>query len=174
MRPQNTALDGLFEIPTFQQVIDLAKAKGVGIYPETKHPTFFRSLGFSFDAPLLGTLRRNGLDRPDAKVFIQSFDSTNLQWLRSRTGLPLVQLVEATGPHGGQSDLVTTTGLRRVAQWADAVGVGLADTEQEACRERNVRTAGILDHSAQRHWHLVPGEQLFGLVLHQIHGLVLL
>src|SRR6266540_1879620 len=51
VRPQNTALDGLFEVPTFQEVIDLATSKGVGIYPETKHPTFFQSLGFSFDAP---------------------------------------------------------------------------------------------------------------------------
>ena len=42
VRPQNTALNGLFEVPTFQEVIDLAKSKGVGIYPETKHPTFFK------------------------------------------------------------------------------------------------------------------------------------
>ena len=73
VRPQNTALDGLFEVPTFQEVIDLAKSKGVGIYPETKHPTFFQSLGFSFDAPLLGTLRRNGLDRPTSKDWMKTF-----------------------------------------------------------------------------------------------------
>src|SRR4051812_38640207 len=56
VRPQNTALNGIYQVPTFQEVIDLAKANGVGIYPETKHPTFFQSLGFDFDAPLLGTL----------------------------------------------------------------------------------------------------------------------
>ena len=61
----------------------------------------------------------HGYGGPEAPVFIQSFEPGNLQWLRSRTGLPLVQLVEATG----RVDLVTSTGLRRVAQWADAVGV---------------------------------------------------
>src|SRR3954470_17768452 len=72
--PQNTALNGLFEIPTFQEVIDLAKANDVGIYPETKHPTFFESLGFRFDGLLLGTLSANGLNHRGAKVFIQSFE----------------------------------------------------------------------------------------------------
>jgi glycerophosphoryl diester phosphodiesterase len=131
VRPQNTALDGLFEIPTFQQVIDLAKAKGVGIYPETKHPTFFRSLGFSFDAPLLGTLRRNGLDRRDAKVFIQSFEVGNLQRLARETRIPLIQLIDASGAPADfvasgdprtYDDLVTRRGLAEIATYADGIG----------------------------------------------------
>ncbi|MGZ4325043.1 MAG: glycerophosphodiester phosphodiesterase [Solirubrobacteraceae bacterium] len=131
VRPQNTALDGLFEIPTFQEVIDLAKAKGVGIYPETKHPTFFQSLGFSFDAPLLATLRRNGLDRPDAKVFIQSFEVGNLQRLRRETPLPLIQLIDAAGAPADfvassdprtYDDLVTPQGLAEISTYADGIG----------------------------------------------------
>jgi glycerophosphoryl diester phosphodiesterase len=131
VRPQNTALDGLFEVPTFQEVIDLAKAKGVGIYPETKHPTFFGSLGFSFDAPLLDTLRRNGLDRPDAKVFIQSFEVGNLQRLRGETRLPLIQLIDsagapadfvASGDPRTYDDLVTPQGLAEIATYADGIG----------------------------------------------------
>ena len=131
VRPQNTALDGLFEVPTFQEVIDLAKAKGVGIYPETKHPTFFQSLGFSFDAPLLATLRRNGLDRPDAKVFIQSFEVGNLQRLRRETPLPLIQLIDATGAPADfvasgdprtYDDLVTPQGLAEISTYADGIG----------------------------------------------------
>jgi glycerophosphoryl diester phosphodiesterase len=43
VRPANTAFDGLYQVPTFQEVIDLAKQRHVGIYPETKHPTYFRS-----------------------------------------------------------------------------------------------------------------------------------
>ena len=78
MRPANTAFNGQFEIPTFQEVIDLAKRHGVGIYPETKHPTYFDSIGLSLEEPLLATLRRNGLDRRGAKVFIQSFETSNL------------------------------------------------------------------------------------------------
>ena len=131
VRPQNTALDGLFEIPTFQEVIDLAKANGVGIYPETKHPTFFQSLGFSFDAPLLATLRRNGLDRPGAKVFIQSFEVGNLQRLRRETPLPLIQLIDvagapadfvASGDPRTYDDLVTPQGLAEISTYADGIG----------------------------------------------------
>jgi glycerophosphoryl diester phosphodiesterase len=131
VRPQNTALDGLFEVPTFQEVIDLAKAKGVGIYPETKHPTFFQSLGFSYDAPLLDTLRANGLDRPDAKVFIQSFEVGNLQRLRGETQLPLIQLIDSTGAPADfvasgdprtYDDLVTPQGLAEIATYADGIG----------------------------------------------------
>jgi glycerophosphoryl diester phosphodiesterase len=131
VRPQNTALDGLFEIPTFQEVIDLAKAKGVGIYPETKHPTFLQSLGFSYDAPLLGTLRRNGLDRPGAKVFIQSFEVGNLQRLRRETRLPLIQLIDSSGAPADfvasgdprtYDDLVTPQGLAEIATYADGIG----------------------------------------------------
>jgi glycerophosphoryl diester phosphodiesterase len=131
VRPQNTALNGLFEVPTFQEVIDLAKSKGVGIYPETKHPTFFKSLGFSFDGPLLGTLRRNGLDRRGAKVFIQSFEVGNLQRLRRETPLPLIQLIDvsgapadfvASGDPRTYNDLVTPRGLREIATYADGIG----------------------------------------------------
>ena len=62
LRPDNTAFDGLYQVPTFQEVIDLAKRAGVGIYPETKHPTYFDSIGLSLEEPLLATLRANGLD----------------------------------------------------------------------------------------------------------------
>jgi glycerophosphoryl diester phosphodiesterase len=131
VRPQNTALDGLFEIPTFQEVIDLAKANDVGIYPETKHPTFFQSLGFSFDAPLLSTLARNGLDHRDAKVFIQSFEVGNLQRLRRQTRLPLIQLIDVSGAPADlvaqgdprtYDDLVTPRGLAAIARYADGIG----------------------------------------------------
>jgi glycerophosphoryl diester phosphodiesterase len=128
VRPQNTALDGLFEVPTFQEVIDLAKQHGVGIYPETKHPTFFKSKGFDFDGPLLGTLSANGLNHKGAKVFIQSFEVGNLQRLNTKTPLPLVQLIDATGgPADKQGTLtydqmVTPQGLADIARYADGIG----------------------------------------------------
>src|SRR4051812_31726327 len=131
VRPQNTALDGLFEIPTFQEVIDLAKKHGVGIYPETKHPTFFKSKGFDFDGPLLGTLRANGLDHRGAKVFIQSFEVGNLQRLNTKTPLPLVQLIDVSGAPADfvksgdprtYDDLVTPQGLADIAKYADGIG----------------------------------------------------
>src|SRR3954447_5530173 len=128
VRPQNTALDGLFEVPTFQEAIDLAKQHGVGIYPETKHPTFFKTKGFDFDGPLLGTLSANGLNHRGAKVFIQSFEVGNLQRLNTKTPLPLVQLIDATGgPADKQGTLtydqmVTPQGLADIARYADGIG----------------------------------------------------
>jgi glycerophosphoryl diester phosphodiesterase len=165
VRPQNTALDGLFEVPTFQEVIDLAKAKGVGIYPETKHPTFFRSLGFSFDRPLLGTLRRNGLDRPGAKVFIQSFEVGNLQRLRHETRLPLIQLIDvsgapadfvASGDRRTYDDLVTPRGLREIATYANGIG-------PDKSRIVAGNTAG---HPLGRPTGLVRDAHRVGLLLH--------
>lgn len=131
LRPANAAFDGRFAIPTLQEVIDLARRAHVGIYPETKHPTFFKSLGFDFDRPLLDTLQRNGLDRSGAKVFIQSFEVGNLQRLRRKTRLPLIQLIDASGAPADfvanadrrtYDDLVTPQGLRDIARYADGIG----------------------------------------------------
>jgi glycerophosphoryl diester phosphodiesterase len=131
LRPANTAFDGLYQVPTFQEVIDLAKQAGVGIYPETKHPTYFDSIGLSLEEPLLATLRANGLTGPRAKVFIQSFETANLRELRVRTRLPLVQLIDATGrPYDfvvsgdprTYADLVTPAGLAEIATYAGGIG----------------------------------------------------
>jgi glycerophosphoryl diester phosphodiesterase len=131
VRPANTAFNGVYQVPTFQEVIDLAKANGVGIYPETKHPTFFATQGFDFDGPLLDTLRRNGLDRQGAKVFIQSFEVGNLQRLSRKTKLPLIQLIDSAGAPADlvaagdprtYDDLVTPQGLRDIARYADGIG----------------------------------------------------
>ena len=130
VRPQNTALNGLFEVPTFQEVIDLAKATASG---STPRPSTRRSSSprFLVRRPLLDTLRRNGLDRPGAKVFIQSFEVGNLQRLRRQTTLPLIQLIDPRGAPadfvaGGDprtyDDLVTPPGLREIATYADGIG----------------------------------------------------
>jgi len=125
LRPRNVRYDGRYEVPTFDEVLTLVAdesrrlGRRIGVCPETKHPSYFASIGLALEAPLLATLTRHGLGRAGDPVFIQSFEPGNLQWLRSRTALPLVQLVAATG----RVDLVTGTGLRRVATYADAVGV---------------------------------------------------
>ena len=131
LRPANTAFNGLYQVPTFQEVIDLAKRAGVGIYPETKHPTYFDSIGLSLEEPLLATLRANGLDSRKAKVFIQSFETGNLKELSARTRLPLVQLIDEVGaPYDlvvagdprTYADLVTPAGLAEIATYADGIG----------------------------------------------------
>jgi glycerophosphoryl diester phosphodiesterase len=131
VRPANTAFNGLYQIPTFQEVIDLAKRAGVGIYPETKHPTYFDSIKLSLEEPLLAALRANGLDSRKAKVFIQSFETSNLKELNGETRVPLVQLIDevgapydlvAAGDPRTYADLVTPAGLAEIATYADGIG----------------------------------------------------
>ena len=75
-----------------------ATAKPVGVYPETKHPTYFDSIGLSLEEPLLTTLAANGMDRGRSPVFIQSFETANLQRaVRRSATLPLVQLINCSG-----------------------------------------------------------------------------
>jgi glycerophosphoryl diester phosphodiesterase len=136
LRPQNTAFDGQFEIPTLEEVIALAQREGrarnrvIGIYPETKHPTYFQRIGLPLEEPLVRVLDRAGL-RSNA-VFIQSFEVGNLKKLSRMTRLPLVQLIDAAGAPfdfvaAGDprtySDMVTPAGLREIARYADGVGV---------------------------------------------------
>ncbi|MGH2970308.1 MAG: glycerophosphodiester phosphodiesterase [Solirubrobacteraceae bacterium] len=131
LRPSNTAFDGLYEVPTLQEVIDLAEREGVGIYPETKHPTYFDSIGLSLEEPLVATLKANGWDRPSSPVFIQSFEVSNLQELNRKIRVPLEQLTSASGrPYDftakgdprTYADITSREGLREVARYADGLG----------------------------------------------------
>src|SRR6266446_2833988 len=97
---RNQGWNGAFEVPTFQEVIDLAKHKSaekgraIGIYPETKHPSYFRSIGLALEPPLVAALTANGYDDARAAVFIQSFEVQNLRDLAKMTRVRLVQLME--------------------------------------------------------------------------------
>jgi glycerophosphoryl diester phosphodiesterase len=131
LRPANTAFDGLYEVPTFQEVIDLAKREHVGIYPETKHPTYFDSIGLSLEEPLVATLKRNGWNGKGAPVFVQSFEVANLKQLNRMTNVPLVQLLDgvgrpydftAAGDTRTYADLATPAGLHEIASYADGIG----------------------------------------------------
>ncbi len=138
LRPQNTAYDGRYDIPTLQEVIDLSEwlsrelGRRIGIYPETKHPTYFQSIGKPLEPPLIRTLRRNGLNRRNAKVFVQSFEVANLRGMAPQLKVPLVQLFGgkaqrpydfvASGDTRTYADLATPAGLRRIAAYADGVG----------------------------------------------------
>ncbi|MFN6519100.1 MAG: glycerophosphodiester phosphodiesterase [Nostoc sp. CreGUA01] len=138
LRPQNILYNGLFEIPTFQEIIDLVKNKSaeinrqIGIYPETKHPTYFKSIGLDLETPLLAALTVNGYQGANAPIFIQSFEVSNLQYLSTKTDLPLVQLLNNTGKpydfvvNGNDStyaDLVTASGFKEIAKYAQAIGI---------------------------------------------------
>ena len=103
----------------------------MGIYPETKHPTYFDSIGLSLEEPLVATLKANGWDKPSSPVFIQSFEVSNLQELNGRIRVPLVQLTGASGrPYDftakgdvrTYADITSAAGLRELARYADGVG----------------------------------------------------
>lgn len=137
VRPGNTAYDGRFEIPTFDEVLALAKRESraygrtIGVAPETKHPTYFRSIGLPIEEPMLRSLHRAHLDTKHSKVLIQSFETGNLRRLARQTPLPLEQLTSATGQPwdlaaAGSSrtyaDIMSPAGLKDVATYADWVG----------------------------------------------------
>ena len=136
--------DGQFEIPTFEEILDLAqresakRGRTIGIYPETKHPSFHLALNLPLEERLLDALRKRKLDREDGPVFIQSFESANLQYLRPKTKLPLVQLLDdgalqydASGKrvvgvkipqYGDKRGGVAPQSLEDVAKYANAIG----------------------------------------------------
>lgn len=92
--------DGRYPIPTIEEIIELARresrARGrtIGIYPETKHPTWHCELGLPLEPRLLAALESVGWTSRDSPVFVQSFEAGNLRWLRTRTRLRLVQLLD--------------------------------------------------------------------------------
>jgi len=133
LRPDNRRYDGQQPIPTLADVIALAKCasaqtgRTIGIYPETKHPSYFASIGHPMEARLVAQLRVAGWDSADAPVFIQSFEVNNLKALKSLTGIRLIQLMDA---EGGPADhavdsyatMATPAGLKAVATYAFGIG----------------------------------------------------
>ena len=136
VRPGSSAYDGRFEVPTLEEVLDLArrsrtcKGRRVGVYPETKHPSYFDSIDLPLGEPLVRRLHAAGYRGKRAAAYIQSFEVANLQQLRGMTGVPLVQLINC----GGQpwdftvagdartyADLATPAGLDFVRTYADGI-----------------------------------------------------
>lgn len=143
--------DGLYTIPTLQEIIELAQTESkrlgrtIGIYPETKHPSWHCSLGLALEPALLEALQAAGWQGREAPVFIQSFESGNLRWLRERSDYKLIQLIAGAGiredgtvipwsvpettagcelyPVGAMpKDYTTIAAFEEIAQYADGIG----------------------------------------------------
>lgn len=134
LRPANKEYDGKFEIPTLSQVVELAKnsKRKVGVYIETKHPSYFRSIGLPLEEPLIEVLKRYDWNSRQSRVFIQSFEVGNLWALNRMTEVPLIQLVEAGGQPADfaaiedtrtYADLMKENGLKFIKGYADGIGV---------------------------------------------------
>ncbi|MGV2384889.1 MAG UNVERIFIED_CONTAM: glycerophosphodiester phosphodiesterase, partial [Thermobifida fusca] len=90
VRPYNAELNGRYEIPTLEEIVDLADeltrelGRPIGVYPETKHPSYHASLGLDLEPPLIALLRERGLHGPEPRlpVFLQSFEADSLRKLQ--------------------------------------------------------------------------------------------
>ncbi len=134
LRPANARFDGLYQVPTFADIIALKRAKEaetgrkIGLYPELKHPTWLlQETGIDTVDLLVRQLREEGLDGADAMVFVQVFDIAPLQRLDKMIDAPLILLIR---PEGGPFDepgmtwagIMTPSGLAEVATYADGIG----------------------------------------------------
>ena len=138
LRPQNASFDGQFEVLTFAEVLELVRKTNqnrttpVGVYPELKHPAFFRSLNLPTEERLCDALTRAGYGgKAGPPVFIQCFEVDTLRRLRRLLQVPLVFLVSAqgspadtntTGDKRTYADYLTARGLADVKQFADGIG----------------------------------------------------
>lgn len=132
LRPESVKFNGQESIPTYQEVIDLAKAESarlkrpIGTYPEMKHASYFASIGLPMEARLADILKKNGLDSPTAPVFIQCFDVLPLKTIMGLCKAPRIQLME---PNGGPTDvtlryrdMASAAGLKAISAYANGVG----------------------------------------------------
>jgi glycerophosphoryl diester phosphodiesterase len=188
--------DGRFKIPTLDEVIALAKryskrhGRTIGIYPETKHPTYHRELGLALERPLVKALDRAGLNRRRSPVFIQSFEQGNLKRLNKITPVRLVQLIDAndvnpdgslayappfdrpydwtvSGRAGTFGDLTTDAGLDEVARYADGIGPWKPYVISTAAVDRNGDgTVEESERSVLEPTDLVARAHARGLVVH--------
>jgi len=118
-----------FQIPSFEEILQLLKKseRKVGIYVETKSPTYFRNLNLPIEEKLLDLLKKYNWDA-SSPVFIQSFEVSNLKRLHRLTNIPLVQLVGAPlecpfdQPGLSYGRMLTEDGLSRIANYAAGVG----------------------------------------------------
>lgn len=149
LRKENTRFDNMFEVPTLDEVLNLVaqanerrreearsdrprtRFKPIGVYPETKHPSYFQSIGKPLEEPLVRTLHRHGYRDADAPVYIQSFETANLRKLNRMTRVPLVQLLNGSGKpwdfvQSGDprtyADLAKPAGLADIRSYANGIG----------------------------------------------------
>lgn len=162
--------DGHYPVPTLEEILDLVArldaetGRRIGLYPETKHPSYFRQIGLPLEEPLIAALEARGYRGPTDPVFIQSFETANLRWLRQRTRLRLVQLLDQEGAPwdwreagraGSYADMLTPAGLHDVAGRADGIGphkhlivpwTPAGDLDRPTSLVNDAHAAGLLVH----------------------------
>jgi glycerophosphoryl diester phosphodiesterase len=197
--------NNLFEIPTLDEVINLAKQQSaltgrtIGIYPETKHSTFMKGVaqanGFSatyFEDTLVSKLHAAYGNTASAPVFIQSFESANLQYLNTHTNIKLVQLIDANDVNANGSldltppydrpydfteshdprtfaDLLTPEGLAFVKGYADGIGPWkpyLVKTVDDGVERDGIPGLGPGDRRVDGSTGVIEAAHAAGLLVH--------
>ncbi|MFD9126605.1 glycerophosphodiester phosphodiesterase family protein [Kitasatospora sp. NPDC059571] len=137
-RQRNTLYDGRWPVPTFREVVDFARQRSrtlgrdVWLYVETKHPSYFRSIGLPLEERLADELRRGGLAGRNGRAILQSFEPSSLQRLAKLVDNPRIQLLSTAdsrpydfrlaGDPRTVADLVTADGLRWLSSFAHGIG----------------------------------------------------
>ena len=144
-------------VPTFQEVIDLARSqsralgRSVGIYPEAKQADPV------MEDKILEALQRNGYDATPEEVFVQSFSDATVRNLDAKQRalgleLPLVLLGAAVTQPDGTAVMGVRGGVRLaladVAAFADGVGIVINKPEFPVTKAwiAQAHAAGLLVH----------------------------
>ncbi|XVX21717.1 glycerophosphodiester phosphodiesterase [Actinomycetota bacterium] len=138
LRQQNTVYDGRWEVPTYEEVLQLRAElskkykREIGIIPEIKHSTYFKDAGLPAERAVVDLTTEYKLNKKNAPMWIQSFELSNLIELREKLGYKanLVFLttvkggpydLEAKGDPRTYADLTTPESLRELRQWIDGI-----------------------------------------------------
>ncbi|KXZ42399.1 hypothetical protein GPECTOR_152g54 [Gonium pectorale] len=179
---RDQSYNGMYEVPTLEEYIMLAKHANrvVGIYPETKHPTWHDNLAIVKEAKttisdiVLNLLKKHGYKGPinspawaRRPAFIQSFEVNNLKYLATKTCIPLIQLMDDFDtevpdvPGTTYSDLMTDQSLARIAAYASGVGPWKNTLMIKKANATDVRNgAGLMSSGLAERIHK------FGMQLH--------
>ena len=142
LRPANVEYDGRFAIPTFDEVLALAAELGVAVYPETKHPSYFRRIGLPLEEPLVGALRDTTVP-----AWVQSFETDSLRRVAAELDVPLVRLLPRMR--------ITADFLAETAEYAAAIGPLKHHVIPLAADQTLGRPSGLVEqaHAAGLHVH---------------------
>ena len=145
LRPDNTQYNDLYDIPTLEQIIELVEknyqktGKIIGLYIETKHPTYFQQQNLAMEDSLLKSLAKYSYTRDIAPIYLQSFEVSNLKYFRDQLTLhktlknaKITQLYDQKtaspadftmlGLKTTYADMATPEGLKDVSKYANGVG----------------------------------------------------
>jgi glycerophosphoryl diester phosphodiesterase len=162
LRPQNIALAHTQQVLTFDEVLEIAeqanesREEPIGVYVETKHPTYFSGIGYDLNDLLIADLESRGFNHEAAPVIIQSMETGNLAALRGRTPLPLIQLMDrlggpydlvAAGDKRTYADLTTPEELGKIAAYADGIGPNKSQVIARDAKAALADETGLVGHA---------------------------